>query len=70
MDRSDGDTSSETIQSAMPYENALSDIGEGYTAPHLGAEILRAFEGQLEIRADTLEQQFRQMIGHYGVPQG
>ena len=54
----------------MPYESALSDIGEGYTAPHLGGEILHVFEGQLGIRAGTLERQFKQMIGHCGVPQG
>jgi len=42
---------------------------EGYIPPHLGAEILHVFEGQLGIRAGTLEQQFKQMIGDYGIEQ-
>lgn len=41
---------------------------EGYTAPHLGAEVLHVFEGQLGIRAGTLEQQFKQMYRHYEIP--
>jgi ferredoxin len=42
-------------------------VREGYTAPHLGAEMLHVFEGQLGIRTGTLEQQFKRMFGHYGV---
>jgi len=42
---------------------------EGYT-PHLGAEMLHVSEGQLGMRAGTLEQQFKQMLGHYRAAPG